>query len=356
MSSLLERIDNLVRLDYTPEEARFLYIVATHSGYFTHSQFLRFSRIKPGKHSQKFLVKLLTRKHATFHAYQSGGRVYHVCSRTLFKAMERDDLRTRRRHQLDYIKTRLVVLDFVVGNQENDYLETEAEKAPFFESVMKVARNCLPSKVYGSKHSGNTTTRYFVDRFPLFVRDAGSAAPLVIFTYVDAGAATLKGFITHLEAYRALFAALPRHELVFIAPTERLFRAAAREFSRLVHDVANASSGDELLHYFHLRKRWEEGQRIVASEVVRLNVAKNQFGDKATSVLYQKWMDGSVTGHEVIASLSRGVPNGLGVFRAEKWGDALSVFERASQETREKRGEDSEESDSPSFSPEDFSQ
>ena len=352
MNPLAERIENLVRLGYTPEEARFLFLVATHSGYFTHRQFLRFSGKKPGKHSQKFLVNLLARKHATFHAYQSGGRVYHIFARRLYGAIEREDLRTRRRHQLDYIKTRLVVLDFVLGNPTNDYLETEAEKVPFFASVMNVSRDFLPANVYGSKLSRKTTTRYFVDRFPIFVRDAGSPNPLVVLTYVDYGAATLKGFITHLEAYRALLRALPSYEFVFIAPTERFFLLAGREFSRIVQGVANKTSAEDLLRYFPLRKRWEQGERIVASEVVALNALRKQFADKTSEALYQRWIDGVATNSAVDASLTNPGTKNLGVFRAENWGEALSVFRPASGELRERDPQTPEEPDSRAFSPE----
>ncbi len=67
-----EHVDALVRLGYTREEARFIHMVAVHSGYFTHRQFLRFADTKRGKHSQKFLDKLLLQKHAAAHTYQSG--------------------------------------------------------------------------------------------------------------------------------------------------------------------------------------------------------------------------------------------------------------------------------------------
>ena len=352
-----ERIENLVRLGYTPEEAHFLYLVATHSGYFTHRQFLLFSRAKPGEHSQKFLDKLLTQKHAAFHAYQRGGRVYHVFSRPLFSAIGRDDLRTRRRHELDYIKTRLVVLDFALGNLPNDYLETEAEKVPFFTSVMNVKNEFLPSRVYGSKATGKTTTRYFVDRFPMFVRNAGSLNPLVAFTYIDFGAATLKGFINHLEAYQPLFRVLPRYELVFVAPSGRFFRAAEREFFQVASGGSKQHSGDDLLLYFRLRKRWEAGQRIVASEVVELNSRRKQFADKTTAALYRKWVAGTNTDQEVVvSSLATSVTPSRGLFRAEKWGDSLSVFTCGNQESSESWSEKSCEPDSPQFSPEGFPQ
>ena len=44
---------------YTEDEARFLYLVATHSGYFTCQQFVRFINGKPGKRSLTFVRKLV---------------------------------------------------------------------------------------------------------------------------------------------------------------------------------------------------------------------------------------------------------------------------------------------------------
>lgn len=346
-----EHLKNLVYVGYTREEALFLYIVATHSGYFTHRQFLEFSGTKPGKHSQKFLAKLLTQKHASYHTYQNGGRVYHVFSRTVFRAIERDDLRTRRRHQLDYIKTRLVALDFVLSNLDHDYLETETEKVRFFETVMKVTTDLLPSKVYASKISPSKTTRYFVDRFPIFVRTTSSAPAVIAFTYVDGGSPTLKAFRTHLEAYRGLLRSLPRFEFIYLAPSDRLFKAAEAEFSRIVLGRLTGTSGDELLRYFRFRKDWENGQRVAAAEVVFLNAAKRQFSDKSIETLYQKWLEGGVRDREVCGAQAAPTTEISGTFKVRCCGDSLSVFYRGSGGSRETPPQITEDQASPPFSP-----
>jgi len=347
-----ERLNNLVRLGYTPEEALFLYIVATHAGYFTHRQFLEFSGTKPGKHSQRFLGKLLTQKHAAYHTYQSGGRVYHVFSRTVFGAIERDDLRTRRRHQIDYIKTRLVALDFVLSNLDHDYLENEADKVPFFETVLKVSGDLLPSKVYASRISSSKTKRYFVDRFPIFIRNASSTSPVIAFTYVDAGAPTLKAFVTHLQAYRALLRLLPGFEFIYLAPSDRFFKVAQKEFSRIVLGRLTGTSGEELLRYFRLRNDWESGRRVTAAEVVFLNGAKREFSDTSIENLYQRWLEGGVKDEEVYASQRTSCSDICGTFSAQKCGDSLSVFYRGSGEPGESPLEISGERLSPPFSPE----
>src|SRR5258707_86684 len=48
---------NLSSLGYTEDEPRFLYVVATHSGYFSMRQFLQFTETKSGDKSMTFSHK-----------------------------------------------------------------------------------------------------------------------------------------------------------------------------------------------------------------------------------------------------------------------------------------------------------
>lgn len=352
MKIAAERLSNLIQLGYTAEEARFLYIVATHSGYFTHRQFLAFSGTKPGKHSQKFLEKLLTSEHATHHTYPSGGRVYHLFSRKVYKAIGRDDLRTRRKHQLEYIKTRILVLDFVLSNLDCVYLETEADKVPFFESRFNLSRDLLPSKTYTSKLSRDSSVRFFVDRFPIFLRAASASTPRLTFTYMDAGAATIQGFGTHLQAYRELLRRLPAFEFIYVAPIGRFFAAAETEFSRSVLGRPNSPSNDQLLRYFRLRKTWEAGDRVSAADVVFLNAAKRDFDCEEIESQYRKWVGATISDSDVC---SRAVPEKLQIhatFLTQKSGSSLSVFHRSAYGLGETCADMSSGGVSPGFSPE----
>ena len=86
-------------LGYTLDEARFLYLVAVHSGYFVPRQFLTFS----GKRSNNFVTKLESRGHATWREYYRTGGVYHLFSSTLYRYMGKENLRNRRRHSVEFI-------------------------------------------------------------------------------------------------------------------------------------------------------------------------------------------------------------------------------------------------------------
>jgi hypothetical protein len=120
-----EQIERIKGLGYTESEAHFLYIVAVHSGYFTLRQFCTFTHAARGKRSFLFARKLLQSEHASMRAYPGVGPVFHLFSRTVYGQMEKDNLRNRRRHSFEFIRTRLLLLDFIMANQILAYFETE---------------------------------------------------------------------------------------------------------------------------------------------------------------------------------------------------------------------------------------
>ncbi|MGH9738633.1 MAG: hypothetical protein ACRD4X_08605, partial [Candidatus Acidiferrales bacterium] len=61
--------DSLRAFGYTDEEARFLYIVATHSGYFMARQFLGFTGSHWGKRTTSFWQKLQANNHVRRECY-----------------------------------------------------------------------------------------------------------------------------------------------------------------------------------------------------------------------------------------------------------------------------------------------
>src|ERR1700690_553044 len=132
MNIRADQIERIKELGYTEAEARFIYIVAIHSGYFTLRQFLNFTQAKRGKRSMTFAQKLLKHGHATMRDYMGSGSVFHLFSRLIYGPIEKDNVCNRRRHSFDYIRTRLVQMDFLLENLEHDFLESESEKVSLF--------------------------------------------------------------------------------------------------------------------------------------------------------------------------------------------------------------------------------
>jgi hypothetical protein len=65
------------------------------------------------------------------------------------------------------------------------------------------------------------TTRYFVDKFPLFLSGSSiGPAPVVTFCYVDGNLGKPAGFDTHLLEDRELFARLESVQMVYVSTTK----------------------------------------------------------------------------------------------------------------------------------------
>jgi len=316
--------EGLQLLGYTKRESEFLFLVATHSGYFTNRQFKSFLGTESGSASHAFVQRLLAQKHATYRAYRSGGRVYHVFARKVYQAMERENLRTRKKHELEYVKTRLAALDFVLAHLQHRYLETEAEKVAFFSKEYKLGTETLPVKQYRARKSADVTSRFFVDRFPMFVNSV-SADPVVTFSYVDASAVTLDGLGTHLRAYLKLFRALPQFEFLYLAPTPRLFEAAKSEFAHALYGRRSGSTAVSVLEYFRLRKAWDSKERVTSAGVVLLKEAQAHYGN-GMEELYRKWLKGDVADQEVAHAGNGAREVRKGTFRAALCGSSLRVF------------------------------
>jgi hypothetical protein len=325
MSITRFQLEGLHLLGYTKRESEFLFLVATHSGYFTNRQFKSFAQTESGSVSHAFIRKLLERKHATYHAYRSGGRVYHVFARKVYQAIERENLRTRKKHELEYVKTRLGALDFVLAHPQHHYLETEAEKVGFFEREYNLGREALPVKLYRARRSAEVTPRYFVDRFPMFLNRA-SAPPVLTFTYVDSGAVTLDGFATHLRAYLGLFQGVRRFEFLYIAPTTRLFQAAESEFHHVLYGRREESKCVSLLEYFRVRKAWDAKERVASADVVLLKEAQGRYAGRNFEELYERWRKGSAKDSDVVRVAEQPVEAARGVFRTLVCGSSLGIF------------------------------
>jgi hypothetical protein len=286
---------------YTEEEARFLYLVATHSGYFTCQQFLCFVGTKPGKRSVAFARKVVEKKHASSKEYLRHGRVFHLFSRNLYEAIGRENVRFRRVHSTEYIRTRLIALDFVLQNQDYTYLETEGQKLSFFCEQLGIEKTMLPHKRYTGAIKGNLTDRYFVDKFPMHYNPAASLAPVVTFSFVDPGFESMDSFRTHMDAYLNLFTKLQSLNFCYIATRDTNFERAKKAFHGTFQRLWNPDGPSGLLRYFHTRRTWDDKDysKLSNDDIAFINDGKERFGSPELENLYRRWRAGAITENAV---------------------------------------------------------
>ena len=311
-------LDALKALGYTETEARFLYIVATHSGYFVARQFLAFTDAHWGKRTTLFWNKLQTKRHARIECFPKSGTVYHLFSRRLYGQIDRENIRNRREHELEYIQRRIGMLDFVLLNQWYRYLETEPEKVTFFCDQLKVPNHFLPSKIYHGRTTSQPTVRYFVDKFPMFVADDASS-PEVTFTYLHGSEANLRGFVHHLETYLPLFRQLSAFRFLYLARVDAHFKKAKELFDSLVTIPLRSDVSADLLRYFQLRKTWDLGQyaSLTEADLIFRNQAKTRFAGQRFEHLYRGWKAGRVTESDIRQDFAGGQHHATVHFAAE---------------------------------------
>lgn len=287
-------LDALQALGYTEEEARFLFIVATHSGYFTARQFLAFTGAHWGKRTTAFWNRLANHRHARIERFPHSGVVYHLFARRLYRQIQRENLRNRRAHEIDFIKRRIAILDFVLLHQKVDFLETEPEKVRFFCETRTIDKHFLPAKLYVGSKTPRTSIRYFVDKFPMFFLPS---SPVVTFTYVHEGGAAFAGFVNHLETYLPLFRQLSELRFVYVSRSDSEFGKASDIFHALVKIPLESDIGSDLLRYFRVRQSWDEKRYAAVNDadLIFRNDARVRFKADRFERLYRRWKNGRLS-------------------------------------------------------------
>jgi hypothetical protein len=290
MNITAAQIDALQALGYTEQEARFLYLVATHSGYFVARQFLSFTAASWGKRTTSFWSKFHTKKHVRTEHFPVSGVIYHLFSRRLYRQIDRENLLARQEHEMQFIERRIAALDFVLANLDAHYLETEPDKLACFGDQWKIPAHLFPSKTYHSRRTSQPTVRYFADKFPMFL-SAPAPAPVVTFTYIQGAEANMTEFVRHLKTYLPLFRQLPEFGFLYLARNECHFERAKELFNSFVGIPLESNCSEQLLRYFRIRKAWELRQysALVDSDLIFRNQAKKRFAGNRFENLYRGW-------------------------------------------------------------------
>ena len=232
---------------YTEREAAFLYLAALHSGYFLRRQYLRFIERGRGALAAQFLRRASALGHIQSIACGQARFVYHLTSTEVYAAAGLGASHHRRLKSDATIKSRLMVLDFVLDHLDATLLDTPESKVAHFTATLGLSESLLPE----------SRGVVFAEEFPLLLNKEGG----VSFTYVDPGALSASGFERFLDRYVALFRVLPSFELLYLSDATRDFDRVSRIFvSRLPEDQARGTTPltpcgvDHLLDYLRARE------------------------------------------------------------------------------------------------------
>ena len=296
-----ERRSALARLGYSEQEAHFLCLAALHGGYFLRRQYAEFLSGQDGGTVTQLIGKVLVKGHAEVATYRANTHLYHLSARPFYAALGQEDNRNRRRKELVTVKTKLMGFDFVLAHLEHEYLATEREKIDFFQKAIGAAQPDLPAKRYAC--NGQLIDRFFVEKYPLFLRPAAQTArpPAATFCFVDPGQASVLGFETFLNRYARLFARLPEFAVTYVAASDRLFEKARLLFDQFWHDSVKVSYGtgaranQQMLEYFEARHLYDSKQlgSFDRDKLIRLRDYRETFSGPEIDALYERWKAGA---------------------------------------------------------------
>ena len=302
MNFSAEHVERIRELGYTEAEARFLYIVAVHSGYFTLAQFRAFTNTNHGKRPSSFAQKLLKQGHATVRDYMRSTSVFHLFSRIVYGRLDEENLTNRNKHSFDFMRTRLALLDFILANQELNYIETEQDKVRFFCEELGIPKDALPVKIFEGVRHPKPTLRYFFDKFPVFLAPLSPGSPPVVtLSYVDSGIQGPSQFASHLAAYQGLFRELKSFRFLYIARKDAYFQRAHERFRAAVRTSLESDVSSEILRYFRIRSKWERHEYVVpvTEDFEFLNEARQRFSGEISETLYPCWLEGRMSEREL---------------------------------------------------------
>jgi hypothetical protein len=300
-----EHIDALVALGYDELEARFVYLVATHSGFFTLEQFADFLGPVKGRPATRFTDKLIQRKHGRATEFARRARVFEIYTRRIYHPIGKDNLRTRRRLSAELMHARLLTLDFVLGHLQSSFLETEADKVKYFHRTLGIPLAQLPARIYRGLESNATTVRYFFERSPIFFTGGASvSASRVSFAYCDMEERDLTAFASYLKHYEALLRRLPAFDFVYACPCNLKFRRAKGMFSRLF-DLEDSTNIEKTVRYFELRRLWDEKRYNLVDRTGRdlLRWGKQHPRQAFLDSAYRQWLSGTLPANEIVRVL-----------------------------------------------------
>jgi hypothetical protein len=286
-------LDRLRDFGYNEQEARFLYLAATHSGYFTRHQFLSFNHQTKGCLVHRFTTKLLTQRHAQATQYGHKTYVFKLPSRKIYDLIGMPDLRDHRSHTADFIGTRLLVLDFVLAHPDLQYFESQEEKLKFFHEQLGVPASLFSAQTDRTEGLDPSLNRFFKERFPVFVSARNGSTPgsaLPTFVYCDPAHHGISWFASYLDRHQVFLRRLPFFNVIYATPSRWKLDRASQVFTAIFRN-ANRLDPENLTRYFQVRRLWETRQHgsLTRADRDHLRAGDKQYKSEPFESAYQRW-------------------------------------------------------------------
>jgi hypothetical protein len=291
---LEERVAAVAALGFTARQARFLTLVALHSGYCLRRQYAAFAGLGYGKNVRGFLDGLVDRQLARSVVFQANrGHVYHLFGRPIYAALGQENNRNRRYAGPALIARKLMLLDFVLEHPNRDWYVTEPEKVELFTRRLSVPTHALPHRTYDSVvGDADPTIRYFIHKLPIFIEDDPRSVHFVCLV-TDPTAIDVALFV---RDHRALLADLQSWTLVILRPAHiSTDERCGDQFNVALRANDAASTWLDITTtrwFFETRQRIESGdlRSVSVADIKRYRDCRDRVGHRLDA-LYSRWRE-----------------------------------------------------------------
>ena len=257
-----------------------------HAGVCMVRQYCAFAGIAHGHNAREFFARLVERRIATpYTAAHRRARLYHIHHRRLYTAIGEPHSRFRKPLPAGRAMERLMMLDAVLEQPSIPWLATERDKWDHFLRTFgtSLTLEWLPQLRFGTPP--DVTVRYFPDRQPIGVVEAGQA---YTFLYLATKPSTtdLHAFLQrHADLLRSIRrwtvrVLLPPH---LFGARERYMAASHLELGRRLAPAM----ADEFRWWCRARKA--PSQDRPAADAQRWARASRAFSSSRYRALYRSW-------------------------------------------------------------------
>jgi hypothetical protein len=251
-------VGTIVSRGFTERQARFLVLVARHSGVCVMRHYSAFAGVVFGHTTRKFFTKLERLGWvSTYDCARKRARIYHVRHRELDEAIGDAESRLRRPPTVPRALERIMLLDVILKEPDLVWLATSEEKMTHVSAFTAITKDSLPQMT--TPQGSYEPVRYFPDQVPIGIHPEGRWIVVCLLTQ-DAR----RELRTFLERHLMFLAALPTWTLRVIIPAHMTaygmrFVDAARRGLRWRFD---GQFRDDLLVLRNSKSRWQPGRCV----------------------------------------------------------------------------------------------
>jgi len=209
--NLEHAVQTIAKRGFTDRQARFLVLVARHSGVCVMRQYSSFAGIVFGQKTRMFFAKLVRLGFvSTYDCAHNRGRVYHVRHRAIYEAIGAPDSRLRRPPGVPRALERLMLLDAILENPESLWMSSSTEKLGYLASRGISADDAPHLSI---RQGDQRLVRHFPDRLPIGVHPSGHV--VVVYLHADPMRDEFRDF---LQRHAPLLEVLPAWTIRIVVP------------------------------------------------------------------------------------------------------------------------------------------